>query len=151
MTGRAGRRPRTEYSDATLQEPMAEEQPQAQFATVEQVTVLQNQLSTMMEMLSRMASQPHASEAPPAVEGSPSRRCSASDGDSSSRLKFFHQRRCRRMTRRLQAVTQYQVNWESILNDKVEEAIARRKSRVRPISIKEGSVYRRGDGRTITS
>ncbi|KAL2456886.1 Uncharacterized protein Adt_00516 [Abeliophyllum distichum] len=29
------------------------------------------------------------------------------------------------------------VNWESILNDKVEEAIARRKSRVRPISIKE--------------
>ncbi|KAL2526079.1 Uncharacterized protein Adt_11133 [Abeliophyllum distichum] len=29
------------------------------------------------------------------------------------------------------------VNWESILNDKVEEAIARSKSRGRPISIKE--------------
>ncbi|KAL2453075.1 Uncharacterized protein Adt_45812 [Abeliophyllum distichum] len=136
MTGRNGRRPRTEHSDAPLQEPMAEEQPQAQFATVEQVTVLQNQLSTMMEMLSRMASQPHASEAtpavevplagdalpameiPPAVEVLPSETVQTHDATPTSRHSI-------------------PVNWESILNDKVEEAIARRKSRVRPISIKE--------------
>ncbi|KAL2532766.1 hypothetical protein Adt_06117 [Abeliophyllum distichum] len=102
------------------------EQPQTQFATVEQVTVLQNQLSTMMEMLSRMASQSHASEAPPAVEVPlaadappameippavevlPSETVQTHDATPTSRHSI-------------------PVNWESILNDKVEEAIARRK------------------------
>ncbi|KAL2499950.1 Uncharacterized protein Adt_25500 [Abeliophyllum distichum] len=136
MSGRTRGRPRIEHSDAPLQEPMAEEQPQTQFATVEQVAVLQNQLSTMMEMLSRMARQPHTSEAPsavevplaadaspameilPAVEVLPSETVQTHDSTPSSRHSI-------------------PVNWESILNDKVEEAIARRKNRVRPISIKE--------------
>ncbi|KAL2543456.1 Uncharacterized protein Adt_04434 [Abeliophyllum distichum] len=113
MSGRTRGRPRIEHPDAPLQEPMAEGQPQAQFATVEQVTILQNQLSAMMEMLSRMASQPHASEIPPAAEAPPGSGSTASYGDPSDG------------------------NWESILNEKVEEAIARRKNRVRPISIKE--------------
>ncbi|KAL2474572.1 Uncharacterized protein Adt_35308 [Abeliophyllum distichum] len=136
MSGRTRGRPRIEHSDAPLQEPMAEEKPQTQFVTVEQVTVLQNQLSTMMEMLSRMASQPHASEAPPtvevplagdallameilpAVEVLPSETVQTHDATPTSRHSM-------------------PVIWESILNEKVEEAIARRKNRVRPISIKE--------------
>ncbi|KAL2461914.1 Uncharacterized protein Adt_45334 [Abeliophyllum distichum] len=87
------------------------EQPQTQFATVEQVTVLQNQLSTMMEMLSRMASQPHASETPPAVEVPRA-------GDAPPAMEIPP------------AV-------EVLPSETVEEAIARRKNRVRPISIKE--------------
>ncbi|KAL2480353.1 Uncharacterized protein Adt_33319 [Abeliophyllum distichum] len=136
MSARTKGRPRIEHSDAHLQEPMAEEQPQTQFTTVEQVAVLQNQLSTVMEMLSRMASQPHASEVPPAaevllaadappameipptVEVLPSETVQTHDATPTSRHSI-------------------PVNWESILNDKVEEAIAQRKNRVRPISIKE--------------
>ncbi|KAL2532028.1 Uncharacterized protein Adt_05379 [Abeliophyllum distichum] len=102
MSGRTRGRPRIEHPEAPLQEPMAEGQPQAQFATVEQVTILQNQLSTMMEMLSRMASQPHASEK------LPRQRIHRQLWGSLRRLRSLHQRLCKRMMQRLQAVTQYQ-------------------------------------------
>ncbi|KAL2497140.1 Uncharacterized protein Adt_22690 [Abeliophyllum distichum] len=107
MSGRTRGRPRVEHPDAPSQEPSAGEQPPLQFATVQQVTVLQDQLSTMMEMLRKMA---WSASYIGGVAGS---RCPTSCGNLPG------------------------TNWESILNDKVEEAIAWRKSRVRPISIKE--------------
>ncbi|KAL2533553.1 hypothetical protein Adt_06904 [Abeliophyllum distichum] len=61
-------RPRIEHPDAPSREPTVEEQPQSQFTTIEQVTVLQDQLSTMMEMLKRMAGPPHTSEIPPVTK-----------------------------------------------------------------------------------
>ncbi|KAL2512244.1 hypothetical protein Adt_17844 [Abeliophyllum distichum] len=86
----------------------------------------------MMEMLRRIAGPPHtpaaeapptadaplAVEIPPVVEILPSETVQTYDAKPTSRHSI-------------------PVNWESILNDKVEEAIARRKNRVRPISIKE--------------
>ncbi|KAL2542831.1 hypothetical protein Adt_03809 [Abeliophyllum distichum] len=71
MSDRTRRRPRIEHPDAPSQETAVEEQPPLQFATVQQVTVLQDQLSTMMEMLQRMAGPPHTSEAPLAAEAPP--------------------------------------------------------------------------------
>ncbi|KAL2505524.1 Uncharacterized protein Adt_21145 [Abeliophyllum distichum] len=136
MSGRTRGRPRIEQLDAHPLENTGEEQPPLQFATVEQITILQNQMSTMMEMLRRMAGQPHASEVPPAAEAPlaadappaleippaveilPSETVQTHDATPTSRHSI-------------------PVNWESILNDKVEEAIARRKNRVRPITIKE--------------
>ncbi|KAL2541044.1 Uncharacterized protein Adt_02022 [Abeliophyllum distichum] len=41
--------------------------------------------------------------------GSPGSGCPTCSGDPSGRLRSFHQRLCKRMTRRLQAVTQYQL------------------------------------------
>ncbi|KAL2531805.1 Retrotrans gag domain-containing protein [Abeliophyllum distichum] len=115
---------------------MAEGQPQAQFATVEQVTILQNQLSTMMEMLSRMASQTHASEIPPAAEAPP-----AADPPPAMEIPPAVEIPPSETVQTHDATptSRHLIpgNWESILNEKVEEAIARRKNRVRPISIKE--------------
>ncbi|KAL2491221.1 Retrotrans gag domain-containing protein [Abeliophyllum distichum] len=59
-----------------------------------------------------------AVEIPPAVEILPSETVQTHDATPTSRHSI-------------------PVNWESILNDKLEEAIARMKNRVRPISIKE--------------
>ncbi|KAL2470612.1 Uncharacterized protein Adt_38748 [Abeliophyllum distichum] len=136
MSGRTRGRLKIEHPDAPSQEPTVEDQPQLQFETVEQVIVLQDQLSTMMEMLRRMADPPHTSEVspaaeappaedalpameiPPAVEILPSETVQTHDLTPTSRHSI-------------------PVNWESILNDKVEEAIAPRKRKVRPISIKE--------------
>ncbi|KAL2489095.1 Uncharacterized protein Fot_42387 [Forsythia ovata] len=68
MSGRTRGRPRIEHPDAPSQEMAEEQQHPSQFATIEQVTILQNQMSTIMEMLQRMTAPPHTSEAPPSVE-----------------------------------------------------------------------------------
>ncbi|KAL2512955.1 Uncharacterized protein Adt_18555 [Abeliophyllum distichum] len=87
-------------------------------------------MSTIMEMLQGMAGHSHeqqatpaeeapqAPEAPPTVEVLPSETIHVNEMTSTS----HHQ---------------IPTNWESILNEKIEEAIARRKSRGRPITIKE--------------
>ncbi|KAL2518799.1 Uncharacterized protein Adt_15046 [Abeliophyllum distichum] len=130
MSGRTRGRPRIEQPDAPPLENTGEEQPPLQFATVEQIAILQNQMSTIMEMLQGMAGHSHeqqatpaeeaprAPEAAPAVEVLPSETIHVNEMTSTS----HHQ---------------IPTNWESILNEKVEEAIARRKSRGRPITIKE--------------
>ncbi|KAL2491732.1 hypothetical protein Adt_27360 [Abeliophyllum distichum] len=68
MSGRTRGRPRIEHPGAPSQEIAAEEQPPLQFATVQQVTILQDQMSNIMEMLQRMAAPPRTSKVPPAAE-----------------------------------------------------------------------------------
>ncbi|KAL2532365.1 Ribonuclease H [Abeliophyllum distichum] len=130
MSGRTRGRPRIEQPDAPPLENAGEEQPPLQFATVEQIAILQNQMSTIMEMLQGMAGPSHvqqatpaeealqAPEVPPAVEVPPSETTHVNEMTPTSHHLI-------------------PTNWESILNKKFEEAIARRKSRGRPISIKE--------------
>ncbi|KAL2535168.1 hypothetical protein Adt_08519 [Abeliophyllum distichum] len=84
MPGRTRRTQRIEQSDAPPLENAGGEQPPLQFATIEQITVLQNQMSTIMGMLQGMAGSsraqqttpaenaPQAPEASPAVEVPPS-------------------------------------------------------------------------------
>ncbi|KAL2549435.1 hypothetical protein Fot_10965 [Forsythia ovata] len=68
MSGRTRGRPRIEHPNAPSQEMTEEQQLSSQFATVEQVTILQNQMSTIMEMLQRVTALPHTSEVPPTAE-----------------------------------------------------------------------------------
>ncbi|KAL2454773.1 hypothetical protein Adt_47727 [Abeliophyllum distichum] len=68
MSGRTKGRPRIEHPDAPSQENTEEKQPPLQFATVQQVTILQNLMSTIMEMLQMMTGPPHAPQATPAEE-----------------------------------------------------------------------------------
>ncbi|KAL2512929.1 Uncharacterized protein Adt_18529 [Abeliophyllum distichum] len=87
-------------------------------------------MSTIMEMLQGMTGPSHvqqatpveealqAPEVPPVVEVPPSETTNVNEMTPTSHHLI-------------------PTNWESILNEKVEEAIARRKSRGRPISIKE--------------
>ncbi|KAL2512316.1 Uncharacterized protein Adt_17916 [Abeliophyllum distichum] len=90
----------------------------------------------MMEMLRRMAGLPHTSEVPPATEALPA-------VDAPPTVEIFPTVEILPsetvQTNDFTPTSRHSipVNWESIFNDKVEEAIARRKSRVRPISIKE--------------
>ncbi|KAL2480169.1 Retrotrans gag domain-containing protein [Abeliophyllum distichum] len=130
MSGRTRRRPRIEQPDAPPLENAGEEQPPLQFATVEQIAILQNQMSTIMEMLQGMAGQSHvqqatpaeaapqAPEVPPAVEVPSSETVNVNEMTPTSHHLIPN-------------------DWESILNENVEEEIARRKSRGRPITIKE--------------
>ncbi|KAL2453072.1 Retrotrans gag domain-containing protein [Abeliophyllum distichum] len=130
MSGKTRGRPRIEHPDAPSLENKEDEQPPLQFTTVQQVTILQNQMSTIMEMLQRMTGPPHApratpvEEAPQALEVPP-----AADIPPSETI---HMNEMTPTSHHL-----IPVNWESVLNEKVEEAIARRNSRGRPISIKE--------------
>ncbi|KAL2471197.1 hypothetical protein Adt_39333 [Abeliophyllum distichum] len=129
MSGTTRGMPRIEHPDAPSQETTEEQQPPLQFATIQQVTILQDQMSTIMEMLQRMTTSfytpeappaeeaPLAAEVPPAVDIPPSEATQTHEMTSTSRHSI-------------------PANWESILNEKVEEAITRRNSRVRPISIK---------------
>ncbi|KAL2464948.1 Uncharacterized protein Adt_40799 [Abeliophyllum distichum] len=130
MSGRTRGRPRIEHPDAPSQETAAEEQPPLQFTTVQQVTVLQDQLSTMMKMLQRMAGPPYTSETLPAADAPPVVEIPPAIEILPSEIVQTHE---------LTPTSRHSipVNWKSILNDKVEEAITRRKSRGRPISIKE--------------
>ncbi|KAL2512355.1 Retrotrans gag domain-containing protein [Abeliophyllum distichum] len=84
----------------------------------------------MMEMLQRMAGPPHTLEAPPAADAPPVVEIPPAVEILPSETVQTHE---------LTPTSRHSipVNWESILNDKVEEAIARRKSRGKPISIKE--------------
>ncbi|KAL2532113.1 Retrotrans gag domain-containing protein [Abeliophyllum distichum] len=77
-----------------------------------------------------MASPPHTSKAPPAADVPPAVEISRAVEILPSETVQTHE---------LTPTSRHSIpaNWESILNDKVEEAIARRKSRGRPISIKE--------------
>ncbi|KAL2517341.1 Uncharacterized protein Adt_13588 [Abeliophyllum distichum] len=130
MSGRTIGMPRIEHPDAPSQEKAEEQLSLLQFATVQQVTVLQNQISTIMEMLQRMTAPLHvskatpaeeaplAAEVPPAVEVPPSEATHMHEMTSTSRHSI-------------------PANWKSILSGKVEEAIVRRNCRGRPISIKE--------------
>ncbi|KAL2483165.1 hypothetical protein Fot_44609 [Forsythia ovata] len=149
MSGRTRGRPRIEHTETPPPEATAEEEHPPQFATIQQVTVLQDQMSTIMEMLQRIVPQPRTSEAPPpanevpptteiqpaaeippAVEIPPSETIQTHEMTSTSRPSI-------------------PVNWENILNDKVEEAITRRKSRGKTNFYKGGSVYRGRDGCTF--
>ncbi|KAL2529277.1 hypothetical protein Fot_21878 [Forsythia ovata] len=65
MSGRTRGRPRIEHTETPPPETTAEEEYPLQFATIQQVTVLQDQMSTIMEMLQRIVPQPRTSEAPP--------------------------------------------------------------------------------------
>ncbi|KAL2491127.1 hypothetical protein Adt_26755 [Abeliophyllum distichum] len=138
MSGRIRGRPRIEHSNAPSQEMAEEEQPPSQFAIVEQVTILQNQMSTIMEMLQRMTAPPHilevpsAVEVPPAIESQPTVEVLPTVEILPTKTIQTHE-----MT--YTSRHSIPVNWESILSEKVEEAIAQRKSRGRPISIKEDS------------
>ncbi|KAL2469643.1 Ribonuclease H [Abeliophyllum distichum] len=132
MSGRTRGRPRIEQPDAPHLKNASplEEQPPLQFATVEQIAILQNQMSTIMEMLQEMTGPSHvqqatpteevpqAPEAPPTVDVPPSKTTHMNEMTPTSHHLIL-------------------ANWKSILNEKVEEAIARRKSSGRPISIKE--------------
>ncbi|KAL2559001.1 hypothetical protein Fot_03740 [Forsythia ovata] len=57
-----------EHPETPPPETTTEEQPPSQFATIQQVTILQDQMFTIMEMLKRTVDQPRTSEAPPANE-----------------------------------------------------------------------------------
>ncbi|KAL2544224.1 Uncharacterized protein Fot_13457 [Forsythia ovata] len=57
-------KPRIEHTETPPPETTAEEHP-PQFPTIQQVTVLQVQMSTIMEMLQRIVPQPRTSKAPP--------------------------------------------------------------------------------------
>ncbi|KAL2559098.1 hypothetical protein Fot_03837 [Forsythia ovata] len=65
MSGRTRGKPRIEHTETPPPEVAAEEEHPPQFATIQQVTVLQDQMSTIMEMLQRIVPQPRTSEAPP--------------------------------------------------------------------------------------
>ncbi|KAL2527581.1 Uncharacterized protein Adt_12635 [Abeliophyllum distichum] len=140
MSGRTKRRPRIEHPDAPSQDPTAEEQPQLQFATIEQVTVLQDQLSIMMEMLRRMAGPPHTSEVPPAAEAPPTADAPPAV-EIPLAVEILPSETVQTHDVTLTSRHSIPVNWESILNDKVEEAIVRRKSKVRLIFIKEDPFF----------
>ncbi|KAL2519804.1 hypothetical protein Fot_23727 [Forsythia ovata] len=91
-----------------------------------------------MEMLQRMAAQPRTSEAPPANEVPPTTEVPlAAEIPPAVEIPPSETIQTHEMT----STSRHSipVNWEIILNDKVEEAIVRRKSRERPISIKEDS------------
>ncbi|KAL2550121.1 hypothetical protein Fot_11651 [Forsythia ovata] len=136
MSGRTRGRPRIEHPETLPPETTAEKQPPLQFATIQQVTVLQDQMSAIIEMLQRIASQPRTLEAPPANEVPPTTEVlPAVEIPPAVEILPSETIQTHEMTST--SCHSIPVNWESILNDKVEEAIARRKSRGRPISMKE--------------
>ncbi|KAL2533521.1 Uncharacterized protein Adt_06872 [Abeliophyllum distichum] len=136
MSGRTRGRPRIEHPDAPSQEMAEEQQPPSQFATVKQATIFQNQMSTIMEMLQRMTAPPHTLEVPSTIEVSP-----ATEPQPVVKVppavKILPTETIQ--THEMTSTCRHSipVNWKSILSEKVVEAIAQRKSRRRPISIKE--------------
>ncbi|KAL2523183.1 Uncharacterized protein Fot_27106 [Forsythia ovata] len=71
MSGRTRGRPRIEHVETSQPEIAAGEEHLPQFATIQQVTALQDQMSTILEMLQRIAPPPHTSEVPPLVNEVP--------------------------------------------------------------------------------
>ncbi|KAL2522102.1 hypothetical protein Fot_26025 [Forsythia ovata] len=65
MSGRTRGRPRIEHTETSQPKIAAGEEHLPQFSTIQQVTSLQDQMSTIMEMLQRIVPQPRTSEAPP--------------------------------------------------------------------------------------
>ncbi|KAL2549205.1 uncharacterized protein Fot_10735 [Forsythia ovata] len=136
MLGRTRRRPRIEHPDAPLQEMEEEQQPPLQIATVQHVTILQNQMSTIIEMLQRITAPNHTSEVPSAPETPLTAEPPVTTEVSpAAEIPSSENMQAHETT----STSHYSIpaNWESILNEKVDEAIARRKNRGRPISIKE--------------
>ncbi|KAL2527757.1 hypothetical protein Adt_12811 [Abeliophyllum distichum] len=136
MSVRTRGRPRIEHPDAPLQETTAEEQPLLQIATVPQVTILQDQMSTIIEMLQRMAAPPRTLEMPSVAEAPPVAKVPPA-AEILLAVEILPSETVQ--THELTSTSRHSipVNWKSILNDKVDEAIARRKNRGRLISIKE--------------
>ncbi|KAL2457876.1 Uncharacterized protein Adt_46171 [Abeliophyllum distichum] len=120
MAGRTRGRLVIDHQDEPTLEAGEEQNTSLPFTTIQQFTALQDQMTTIMNMLQRVPAQPTMTEIPqtvevkippvvkipPAVEVPPSQTMQTQD-------------------------------WENILNEKVDEAIARRKNIGQPISIKE--------------
>ncbi|KAL2501009.1 hypothetical protein Fot_34857 [Forsythia ovata] len=83
-----------------------------------------------MAALPRTSEVPPADEAPPVAEVPPAAKILPTVEILPSETIQTHEMKST-------SLHSIPVNWESILNDKVKEAIARRKSRGRPISIKK--------------
>ncbi|KAL2489546.1 hypothetical protein Fot_42838 [Forsythia ovata] len=139
MSGRTRERPRIDHLDAPLQETVEEQQSPLQFASLQQFAILQDKMSTIIDTLQRMTAPPPTTEIPPtagipptaevpsvakipptveippAVEIPPSETTQTHEMTSTSRCSI-------------------PTNWESILNEKFDEAIARRKNRGQPIT-----------------
>ncbi|KAL2488895.1 hypothetical protein Fot_42187 [Forsythia ovata] len=133
MSGRTRGRPRIEHPDAPSQDMAEEQQPPLQFATVQQVTILQDQMLTIMEMLQRMTAPPYTSEVPPTtVIPSAAKAPLATEFPLTDEILPSETIQTHETTSTSRHLIP--LNWESVLN---EEVIARRKSRGRPILIKE--------------
>ncbi|KAL2550918.1 hypothetical protein Fot_12448 [Forsythia ovata] len=103
---------------------MAEEQqPPLQFATIQQVTILPDQMSTITEMLQRMTALPPiskiplAAEVPPVAEAPPTAEVLLA-------VKILPSKTIQTLEMTSTIRHSIPVNWEIILNEKVDEVIA---------------------------
>ncbi|KAL2552904.1 uncharacterized protein Fot_06523 [Forsythia ovata] len=136
MSGKTRGMPRIEHPDASSQKTLEEQQPPLQFAIVQQVTILQDQMSTIMEILQRMTAPSPTSEVPPAIEISLAVEAppALEVPPAVENLPFETIQTHKMTSTNCHSIS---VNWESILNEKADKAITRKKSRGRQISIKE--------------
>ncbi|KAL2501362.1 hypothetical protein Fot_35210 [Forsythia ovata] len=136
MSSRTRERHSIENPDAPLQEAVEEQKPLLQFATIQQVTILQDQMSTIMEILQRMTALPYTSEVPLTTEVPPA-VVALPIAEVLSAVKILPSETIQ--THQMISTSCYSIpaNWESILNKKFDKAITRRKNIGRPISIKE--------------
>ncbi|KAL2552401.1 hypothetical protein Fot_06020 [Forsythia ovata] len=104
MAGRTRGRPMIDHQDALLQETEEEQHPPLQFAIVQQFTTLQDQMTTIRNMLQRVTAPPPAAEIPPPVEIPPSETMQTQEMTSTSRYSI-------------------PAKWKNLLNEKVDEAI----------------------------
>ncbi|KAL2544424.1 hypothetical protein Fot_13657 [Forsythia ovata] len=110
MAGKTRGRSRIDHQDTPLREAAEEEQHPLQFTTVHQFTALQDQMTTIMNMLQRVIAPLPAAEIPPAFEIPPYETMQTHEMTSTSCYTI-------------------PANWENLLNEKVDKAIARRKNR----------------------
>ncbi|KAL2486561.1 Uncharacterized protein Adt_31317 [Abeliophyllum distichum] len=112
-----------DHQDAPSQE-TSEEHHLLLFVTVQQFIALQDQVTIMMNILQRVTTPPPTVEILPAVEIFPAIEIPPSEITQ---------------THEMMSSSCYSIpkNWENLLNEKVDEAIVRRKNRKRPITIKE--------------
>ncbi|KAL2537871.1 hypothetical protein Fot_19262 [Forsythia ovata] len=130
MSGRTRGRPTINHADAPLQETVEEQHPSLQFATIEQFTALQDQIFTIMNMLQRVTASPPPAENPPAVEIPPSKTMQTQEITSTSRYSI-------------------PANWENLLDEKVDEAIATKEEYGTTNFHKMRSIYRIDDECTL--
>ncbi|KAL2532159.1 hypothetical protein Adt_05510 [Abeliophyllum distichum] len=119
MAGRTRGRPVIDHQDEPTLEAGEEQNTSLPFTTIQKFTTLQDQKTTIMNMLQRVPAQPTTTEIPqtaevkippvveipPAVEVPPSETMQMQEMTSTSRNSL-------------------PANWENILNEKVDEAIA---------------------------
>ncbi|KAL2474928.1 Uncharacterized protein Adt_35664 [Abeliophyllum distichum] len=148
MSSRTRRRHGIELPDTPSQEMAEEQQPPSQFAVVEQVTILQNQMSTIMEMLQRMTAPLHTSEVPPAAEVPPAMKSQpAVEVLPAVEILPIETIQTHEMTST--SCHSIPINWESILSKKSGGGDHKKKDQGKANFYKRRSVYRRDHIRTF--